>query len=403
MLWGEGTMRKWWTTAALAAMWLGQTAVSTAQAPGQMAGAGYMPEPVPISGPGAANPLIAPPGYAEGQGPMPGPGMAHEGEQGERSGMYFSVGASALRRQRLGHLPLVVIDTASNGLDTGVPPALGATTLPLLNLNLINPNYIWGPSATVGFQSGSNALELSGFWLPDQDHTTDIQLRGLLDLPFFNPPLGFEGDNGLWLQADRVSTSFRSAIGNAEINGRHWSESCPGLQGIYGVRYLDLQERFAIFTGDDDLTFRDINGFPDPVRQATYFTRAHSHIIAPQLGFEYDIPFFSWFTIALTGKGAWGINFYEVQRSLKRGDGFIGFDQTRSASTFSHMYEIGAFGDIGVFDRIHFRAGYSAFWVLHVPEATSQIDFNLRNVMPTHKDDGSIFYHGPTFQVELFF
>lgn len=415
MLWGEGTMRKWWTAAAMTALWLGQTAASSAQGPGEASGAGYMPEPLPISGGPAAptNPMMAPPGYAEMPG-MPGMGPGAPVEDSGHSGMYFSSGSLGLRRQRLGRsggqFPLVVIDTASGGLDTGNPPVLTPpvgnalpTTLPLFDTNMISPNYIWGPVATLGFQMGNNALEFTGYWLPDQESKTANSNPGLLDLPFFNPPLGFEGNNGLWRQADQVVTSFRSQIGNAEINLRHWSQSCPGFQWIYGIRYFDLEERLAIFTDDDGLTFRDTNAFPDPTKQATYSTRAHSHIIMPQVGFEYDLPVLRWFTMGGSAKGAAGINFYDVNRTLKRGDGFLGFDETRNGSTFSALFEFGAFGDIAVYEWLHFRAGYTAMFLVHVPTAGNELDFNLANTTPTLNSSGSIFYHGPSFQVSLSF
>src|SRR5262245_43614185 len=134
MLWGEGTMRKWWTAAAMAAMWLGQTAVSSAQGPGEVSGASAMPEPLPISGgPAAQNPMVAPPGYGPGMPGMPGmPGLAPGGpvEESGHSSMYFSSGALSLRRQRLGNTvspfsglatgqPLAVIDSGNRAIDTG--------------------------------------------------------------------------------------------------------------------------------------------------------------------------------------------------------------------------------------------------------------------------------------------
>lgn len=410
MLWGEGTMRKWWTAAAMAAMWLGQTAVSSAQGEGSGAG---MPEPLPISGgPGAQNPMIAPPGYGE----MPGmPGLAPGGpvEDSGHCNMYFSSGALSLRRQRLGNAvspfaglstgqPLAVIDAASGAIDTGNGPVLGQT-MTLLQTRDISPNYIWGPVATIGFQAGNNSLEFTGYWLPDQESKTNNVNPGLIDVPFFNPPIGFEGDNGLWRQADQVITSFRSQIGNAEINVRHWSQSCPGIQWICGIRYFDLEERLAIFTDDDGILIRDANGFPDPTRQATYSTRAHSHIILPQVGFEYDLPILRWFTLGGSAKSAAGINFYDVNRTLKRGDGFLGFDESRHGSTFSALFEFGAFGDIAIYEWLHFRAGYTAMFLVHVPTASNQLDFNLNNTTPTLNSSGSIFYHGPSFQVSLSF
>lgn len=403
MLWGEATMRKWWTAAAMAAMWLGQTTTGMAQAPMEASGAGYMPEPMPVNGPAASNPLVAPQNYSDIYGPMNPAmaGMGHEGEGANSYNCYFTVGTLALRRQRLGHQRLAVLDAANGGLDTGNGPAINAPDA--INFNDINPDFGWGVRATLGWQYGNDAWEISGFWIPDQDTTNDIANPGFLSALFFHPPIGFEGNNGLWLQADRITTSLRTQLGNAEINWRHFSHDCPGLQGLLGFRYFDLQERLGIFTDDDGLLIQNAQLQPDPIRQALYFTRVHSHILAGQIGFEYDFPIFRWLTFEFSGKGAWGYNYYDINKVLVRGDGFPGFSLGHHASTFSHMYEIGVTADFGITERLHFRAGYQALWVLHVPEASSQVSFDLANQFSQTKDDGSILYHGPIFEVRLQF
>src|SRR5206468_12753128 len=97
--------------------------------------------------------------------------------------------------------------------------------------------------------------------------------RSHLDLFFVNPPVGFEGDNGMWLQADRVRTSFTTAMANTELNYRYWNKAVVEAELILGVRYIDLQEKLRIYTGDDGITVQDIFGNPDPTRQATYQVR----------------------------------------------------------------------------------------------------------------------------------
>ena len=82
------------------------------------------------------------------------------------------------------------------------------------------------------------------------------------------PPLGFEGDNGLWLQADRVSSTFQSELFNGELNYRCWNVGISGLEFIAGVRYLDQREKLSIFTSDDDLTLVSNGRPPDPKRRA---------------------------------------------------------------------------------------------------------------------------------------
>src|SRR5262249_43483777 len=126
---------------------------------------------------------------------------------------------------------------------------------------------------------------------------------------FNNAPLGFEGNNGMWLQADVIRTRLQTAVGSAEVDYRCWPLLHTGWNVALGVRYLDLYERFSFYTGDDDLTVRDINGRPNPRLEATYATTAHNRIVAPQLGFEYNRAFNCWLAFSATAKGAWGANF----------------------------------------------------------------------------------------------
>ena len=56
---------------------------------------------------------------------------------------------------------------------------------------------------------------MTGFWLPESKNSADAVLPGQIDQLFRNTPIGFEGNNGLWLQADRVNTEFRSQMWSA--------------------------------------------------------------------------------------------------------------------------------------------------------------------------------------------
>ena len=64
------------------------------------------------------------------------------------------------------------------------------------------------------------AVEVSGFYIPYQGTTRTIADPGKLDLNFINPPVGFEGDNGLWLQADVVRVQELFSLINGEVNFR---------------------------------------------------------------------------------------------------------------------------------------------------------------------------------------
>src|SRR5262249_20893391 len=314
-------------------------------------------------------------------------------------GVYVELGALGLRRQHLGHSVLAVLDP-QNTTDTGLLPPRAAPTV--VDYNDISPNTNWGVKAAVGWRFNEcNTLEVSGFYLPRNDSFTLAALPNRLDLPFaaFAPPFGFTGDNFQWLQADVVRASLQTTLGNAEVNYR-WGS---GAQLLLGVRYLDLQERLSIFTGDDDLTVLDVNGQPDPHLQATYSIRTHNRLVAPQLGFDWNTCLLGCFGIGFTAKGAWGPNFLTTDITLKRGDGFEGPAGHRSHTIFSHVYELNVYADWYLCDKVRLRGGYNALWALHVAEAVEQVNYDLSNPLGHTKDNGSIYYHGPSIELHLLF
>src|SRR5262249_58309062 len=162
--------------------------------------------------------------------------------------------------------------------DTGnVPPIKGL--MEVLNARDVSPNINWGPKVAVGYRWDNQAIEATGFYLPQNDSFALITAPRRLDLPFNNFqsstrfPLGFSGNQGMWLQADLVRASLQTAVGSAEINYRSRSGFGYGFEWLVGVRYLDIDERFGIFTDDEGLTIVDVNGNPDPTRQALYTAR----------------------------------------------------------------------------------------------------------------------------------
>jgi hypothetical protein len=112
---------------------------------------------------------------------------------------------------------------------------------------------------------------------------------------------------------------------------------------------------------------------------------------------------YCWFTVGANFKGAWGANFVEIDKRLTRGDGLIGFNDKNSDTIFSHLYEIGLYGDISLWEQFRFRFGYSALWIVHVPDAQTQVQFDLAHQFPGRNDNGSVFYHGPMIEFQFFF
>jgi hypothetical protein len=238
-------MKTRWIGAAMAVCWLSLTATVRAQVPPPNQGAPLMPEPVPCSDayPGPLNPLAAPMGPTEDLGLPPYIHHAFEDPHQvplEPKGVYLHLGSEGLMRQRFGHQPIALLDNDSRGLDTGIPPRFNAPVI--LDTNDIKTQYQWGPRATLGYLDKDNAIELTGFYLPENTTSATRVRPGRLSAYFFNAPLGFEGDNGIFLQDDIISASLRSTIGSAELNYRWWNKAQWGLEGILGVRYFDQQE-----------------------------------------------------------------------------------------------------------------------------------------------------------------
>src|SRR5262249_4380391 len=118
---------------------------------------------------------------------------------------YAYLGYMGLQRQRLGHGPVAVFDENSGGVQTGLVPS---TPGPLaLDFQDLVPNLLNGTRATIGYYNGCHAFELSGFYVGESTSNRTVADPGRLD-SFFNVngaasfPLGFEGDNGMWLQSD---------------------------------------------------------------------------------------------------------------------------------------------------------------------------------------------------------
>jgi hypothetical protein len=151
----------------------------------------------------------------------------------------------------------------------------------------------------------------------------------------------------------------------------------------------------------------DVNGNPDPKRQATYTVDCHNDIIAGQIGFEGQHPlpttwlrrlWFGW-----NAKAAWGPNITDTNLSLYRGDGFKGFDNHRTTVAFGQIYDIGAFVEVHLMDRLRVRAGYNIFWAIGLATSVDELDFNLRDRFGKDNTAGSLFFHGPSLEFQFLF
>lgn len=393
--------------------------------PGQMppnagmmpSGAGMMPPngmpyggmPPPNGMPQSGMPMHGmPPGGMPPQGPPPAsgplsypmPGWYGQGPMAtSQPAWYLTLGAVSLQRERMGNGLVAVRDPGT--VDTGIAPPVNAT--PILRFSDMETDWMGGGKATIGYHWDNHSLELTGFYVPKNTSTHTIAFPRQIDSYFFNPPVGFEGNNFLWLQADLMSISLRTSLGSAELNYRTWWGPTPHFSWLIGVRYVDLWERLRIFTDDDGLTVRDSFGRPDATRQALYTVRTHNRIVAPQLGFEWNIPLNPWVAASMNAKGAWGANFVESDTRLRRGDGFTGLRTQRSETIFSHLYDAGFYLDWKLHQCAKLRTGWNILWLSHIAEAVEQVDFNLERSKGRRRPDGDVFYHGPTIELHMVF
>ncbi len=120
--------------------------------------------------------------------------------------------------------------------------------------------------ATIGYLWGTRPSRPARFYIGPANIGKIYATRGLIDGFFFNPPLGFEGDNGLWLQADSMEFQQSTALGSFEVNYRCSNPAVTNADLIIGIRYIDLMDQINILTDDDGLTFLPA----DPRRMAVY-------------------------------------------------------------------------------------------------------------------------------------
>jgi hypothetical protein len=144
-------------------------------------------------------------------------------------------------------------------------------------------------------------------------------------------------------------------------------------------------------------------GIPSPTLGATYMARAQNHMLMPQTGFELDIPVRPWFSLGVQAKAAFGADNVEVTTRLTNDVGLVGLQHRHSEWTYTSVYEINAFFDWTLLEKVRLRAGYTAMWLMHVAEGLSQIDYNLTTQSGIHRDDGSVFFHGPMVELQFLF
>jgi hypothetical protein len=317
---------------------------------------------------------------------------------------FLGVGPIAWQRQRLGN---GVIAVTEDGTGTGFNPDSGdnppGTSPVAADFGSVPTDFHWGVQVTAARRLGCHILEFHGFYQSWQEDALSVTSPGRLSLPFsaFPPPQGFTGTNFLWSQADQVVVRYGNQVASAEANLR--TVLGPYVECICGVRYFDVREEFSIFTDDDGVTSARLRVPPDPLRMATYGVQTINRIAGPQIGLEAEKWLVPGFAVGLTSKNMVGVNFLEVSQELVRGDGFRGPSGSRSETDWAGVFELGAYFTWELNNHIRLRAGYNALWVVNVPEAQAQVDFDPNVAGGRRDDNGSIFFHGPSLELRLAF
>ncbi|HVS34791.1 MAG TPA: hypothetical protein VMS17_04360 [Gemmataceae bacterium] len=404
-------MMRRWLGAAVIAGCLGLAPAARAQNGPPPAAPGAMPDPIPFCPtqgpnmvPGPLSTATAPPGPCPDLSlPCGDPGAFPCEPCVTEEAVYFSIGAQALQRHKLsGDSPVAVLDPSLSKIDTGVPPPGNSPVVQ--QLGDITMPYAPGIRATLGYLwNRSEAVEVSGYYMFQDSRAVASVSPGRIDLPFSNPPLGFEGDNGLWLQADRTATTFATQLWTVEANYRYSDVAVTGAEFLFGARYFDLKEKLSNLTDDDGISFPLANGQPDPTRIATYFVQTENRLVAPQLGIEWQKTLVKWLDLGFSAKGAWGADFVTLNRSLVRGDGFRGFAGVNNEVQFAQMYEVNGFVDFRVLERLNLRLGYNCTWMLDMANVEDQLDFKLQNVNNINNRNGNVFFQGPVAELQFLF
>jgi hypothetical protein len=367
-----------------------------------------MPDPIPCapSGPnlvpGPISPLAAPPGPCDDLSlPNDNHGAFPCEAASPEDACYFHFGAQGLQRQHLGHGVIAVQE----------PPIIGSglvlNTTPRIeqSFNQINQTMNFGPRVTFGRLWANESLEFTGFYIFDTNHGLTTSDRGRINGEFFGPvPSGFEGLTAPFLAHDMLQTTFKTALGSAEVNYRTTNPAVLEGELIVGIRYLDLQEQLKMFF--DDAVFEPGIGVVatrgDPRRDATVLTTVKNRFLGPQIGYEYDKSITSWLSAGTMVKCATGGNWLDVDRSLTRGDGRPSFRHKDTPIVLSQVYDLNAFVDFHLLERARLRFGYTAMWLVDAAAVDREVNFNL-GIQPGPKKTSSIFWHGPQVELQFLF
>ncbi len=251
-------------------------------------------------------------------------------------------------------------------------------------------NFNFGFRGAVDVFLGDSVLELSGFYLFNTSSSASGTGAGpqSVFLPFTNAPADFNA--AAYQSADSVKIAYSLSMGNVELNYRVPLGS--GLDVLLGLRFLDLSEKLSLQGDASSLG----------LGQTTYAFNVTDRIFGPQVGFDFEKLLMPRVGLNFNAKAAVGPNFAYLNHSFTQNN-LQGPGSDNNVTMASSVFEVGAFVNFWFSSRLRLHAGYEVLWVVHVPDAQAQVNFNtaLPNGSPNY--NGSFLFQGPVFELQLAF
>ena len=293
-------------------------------------------------------------------------------------------------------MTFVVADVS--GFDSG--NAADATQAELFNLKDVGIPWNNGFQLAFGVQHDDVIYEFAGWYVPNRGASRYLDGASGLSSFFVRPPLGFEGNVGMWQQADTMRFDFRQNSASGALNAKLVGPcDCEEFKYslLVGLRYVDLWERFNYTVDDDALTFGSL-----PQTIATLQYQTSNRLIGPQVGFDVNYAVNSWFGIEAMGRLGLMANLMTMRETLTRGDGFQGFDSSIQRCEFSQLYETGVHLYVYA-GNMRLKGGYDFKWFVGTAKTDNLINFDLEHQPTTISTTGTLFFHGPSVSFEIFF
>ena len=140
----------------------------------------------------------------------------------------------------------------------------------------------------------------------------------------------------------------------------------------------------------------------NPALEANYYTRTNNNLLGLQMGYEHNMRVLKHLGIGSFAKGSAGVNWWDSNVSLVRGDKLVGFQGGQNGTTFGSVVEIALYADFLLLERCRMRAGYNVLWAFGVSEASQQFNYNFSQTNGSNQI-GTTFFGGPSLDFQFLF